>query len=584
VSATTVEVTARSAPSSEARRVGSLSLTARVGLLGVGIFLLALLPRMLNLDLFPTSDEDSWMRRTGGFTFGLVNNQLGRTYQNGHPGVTTMWISLLSQGPDGALRFADRVSGLRFVGQVPGYLDGLAQARVGFAVLGALGVVGAALLTLRLFGPGPAVLTGLALAAEPFLVANQQLVHVDGPLVTFVMLAALLALVRWAAGGGFWLTVLTGIATGLALLSKTPALFLVGFVPLVAVGTALRDSLGARASSPTGKRNEPIGDARSAAGKPRASWMAALPVGIVGALGQSIPGLVTWAVVAVLTFFACWPALWVRGPVDVFSRIIAFTKETGGQPDEVGSFFFGQVGTDPGPLYYPVSTLFRLSPFTTIGLVLAAMLVWRLSPKSRLRAGWMLVFVLGFGLMMTLGPKKFDRYLLPVFPILVILASLGWWLLVSRIGKPLVRAAISAFLVVLLAFPLVSVYPYPLAYYNPLLGGGAAAQRSVMVGNGEGMDQAARWLTAQPDAANLRVSAHSWDILTGLIPTDGEPLREGVPDDADYIVTYGRRIQMHRWGPSLEKYLAAHPPVYTVWINGIEYVHIHPGPHRGRPS
>src|SRR5207253_1500066 len=59
--------------------------TARVGLIGVGIFLLALLPRLLNLGLFPTSDEDSWMRRTGGFTFGLVNNQLGRTYQNGHP-------------------------------------------------------------------------------------------------------------------------------------------------------------------------------------------------------------------------------------------------------------------------------------------------------------------------------------------------------------------------------------------------------------------------------------------------------------------------------------------------------------------
>ena len=55
-------------------------------------FLLALFPRMLNLGLFPTSDEDSWMRRTGGFTFGLVNGQLGRTYQNGHPGVTTMWI------------------------------------------------------------------------------------------------------------------------------------------------------------------------------------------------------------------------------------------------------------------------------------------------------------------------------------------------------------------------------------------------------------------------------------------------------------------------------------------------------------
>ena len=185
--------------------------------------------------------------------------------------------------------------------------------------------------------------------------------------------------------------------------------------------------------------------------------------------------------------------------------------------------------------------------------------------------------------MMTLGAKKFDRYLLPAVPALVVLASLGWWLLLERVRQPIGAARpgrsgwrCSARL------PLVSTYPYPLSYYNPLLGGGAAAQRTVMIGNGEGLDQAARWLAAQPNAAELRVAAHSWDILAGLVPADGEPLRDGIPDDADYIVTYGRRIQMHRWGPSLERYLAANPPVYTVWINGIEYVHIHPGPHRGQ--
>src|SRR5687768_8619500 len=172
----------------------------RFTLLALAIFVLALVPRLLARDLFPTSDEDSWMRRTGGFTFGLVNGQLGRTYQNGHPGVTTMWIGLLSQGPDGALRFADRVHGLRYVAQVPGYLDALAQARIGFAVLGALTAAGSALLVHRLFGGGPAVLAGVALAAEPFLVANQQLVHVDGPLVAFTTLAVLAALARFAAG------------------------------------------------------------------------------------------------------------------------------------------------------------------------------------------------------------------------------------------------------------------------------------------------------------------------------------------------------------------------------------------------
>ena len=37
---------------------------------------------------------------------------------------------------------------------------------------------------------------------------------------------------------------------------------------------------------------------------------------------------------------------------------------------------------------------------------------------------------------------------------------------------------------------------------------------------------------------------------------------------------------MSDW-PGLDRFLAANPPVYTVWINGIDYVEIHPGPHRG---
>lgn len=530
--------------------VRSLPTAARLLILGACIFVLALAPRMVALDLFPTSDEDSWMRRTGGFTFGLVNGQFGRTYQNGHPGVTTMWIGLLAQGTDGALRFADRVHGLRFVGQVPGYMDGLAQARVGFAVLGALGAAASALLVFRLFGAGPAVMTGLALAAEPFLVANQQLVHVDGPLMTFTVLAALAALVRFTAGGGLGFLLLAGVSTGLGLLSKTPALFLLGYVPLVAVGSAALTFPLSRA---------------------RFTVSALLPV---------VLDLLLWGAVALVTFVALWPALWVLGPGEVLARIVDFTRETGGQPDEVGSFFLGQVGADPGPLYYLVSTLFRLSPFATVGLALAAALVWK-SP-ARARAGWLLVFALGFSLMMTLGPKKFDRYLLPAFPVLVILASLGWWQLAARVSRPAARIGLGAALAVLLVMPLASVYPYALSYYNPLLGGGAVAQRSVMIGNGEGLDQAAAWLNTQPDAAQLRVAAHSWDILAGLVVVDGEPLRDGVPDDADYIVTYGRRIQMHRWGPSLERYLAANPPAYVVRINGIEYVQIHPGPKRGQ--
>ena len=95
-----------------------------------------------------------------------------------------------------------------------------------------------------------------------------------------------------------------------------------------------------------------------------------------------------------------------------------------------------------------------------------------------------------------------------------------------------------------------------------------------MVGNGEGLDLAADWLNAQPGAGDLWVAAHSFDILQGMYVGSGEPLRDRAPSQADYILLYGRRIQMRHWGASLESYLAQRQPVLTISINGIEYVEI----------
>src|SRR5437762_3561569 len=73
-------------------------------------FALALVVRLLAHNVIITADEDNWMKRSGGFTFGLLNGQFGRTYQNGHPGVTTMWVAMLTLGPNRMVQYADRVT------------------------------------------------------------------------------------------------------------------------------------------------------------------------------------------------------------------------------------------------------------------------------------------------------------------------------------------------------------------------------------------------------------------------------------------------------------------------------------------
>jgi hypothetical protein len=502
----------------------------------LAVFVLAVAPRLLARDQFITSDEDQWMSRSGGFAYALTTGELRRTYQNGHPGVTTMWLGVLSMGVERAFEFADRVHRQRLVATVPGFWDALIQARIGPAVATALSAALIGLLAARIWGGAVGFLAGAISALDPWAIGLQQLLHTDGLLTGFMGIAALSAIVYWWHGDGRHYVLLGGVAAGLALLSKTPALFLGPYVLAVAVIAW------------------------------RARWMAGR---------EAFLGLIVFGVSALVTFVALWPAIWLA-PVEMLGRMLDFLRDTGGEVDEVGSFFFGQALGDPGPLYYPVALAFRLSPAIMLGL-LGLVFGWR-SVSYRSALGLVALFIAGFAVMMIISPKKFDRYLLPIEPMLAVLAAVG----TMAAGRALLkwRAALvsSAVVIGLQILAIVSVYPYYLAYYNPIIGGGPAAARAVMVGNGEGLDLAAEWLNARPGAADLWVAGHSFDIMQGMYVGSGEPLRDRAPSQADYVLLYGRRIQMRHWGPSLEAYLGQLQPVHTVTINGIEYVQIYPGP------
>jgi hypothetical protein len=542
------------------------------------IFLVAIVARLSAHDVVITADEDNWMRRAGGFTYGLLNGQFGRTYQNGHPGVTTMWVAMLTLGPDRMIQYADRVHNQRLVGRVPGFWDALVDARPGFALVTAALVTLIAGLSWRLFGPLAGTLTGLLVGLEPFYLAISQLVHMDAILSGCMVASVLAALVGWTRGGGRVWLVGSGMLAGLALLSKVPAVYLLAFVP--ALGVVLTLPARERRSLPPSGRPDAGGQADCT---PRFLQRAALV--------RLTVDLLIWAVAVVVTFVGLWPTIWVHGPIEILSRVADFTRETGGQPHEQGTFFWGSQTADPGPLFYPVAMAFRLAPITLVGLVLGAACWRRLAPVERRPALALIAYSLGFLLLMTLGAKKFDRYVLPIFPALGVLAALGIaaayrWLrdaMTATAGTaPSTmfpwQGTAAALVVVLAVWPAATTYPYFLSYYNPLLGGGPAAQRTVMVGNGEGLDQVAAWLNDRPGAADQWVVSQSFDILQALIVGSGEPMRDRVPSDADYIVLYRFQIQVGHNPRVLDEYLNRHVPEHVVWINGIEYARIYRGP------
>jgi hypothetical protein len=593
------------------------------------IFLLSLGMRLLAHDLVITADEDNWMRRAGGFTYGLLNGQLGRTYQNGHPGVTTMWVAMLTLGPQRMVQYADRVHNQRLVGRVDGFWDALVDARPGFALVTAALVTLIAGLAWRLFGGLVGGLTGLIVGLEPFLLGISQLVHMDAILSGCMVASVLAALVAWTRGGGRGWLVGSGILAGLGILSKVPAVYLLAFVPGLGVGVWLlrrapsglpwplqganigfHERWGPSATRPPHVADIPLiptaprppgGPPRSGEGGQDAGAMNRAPTGYVGARFIAPVGgvrallldLLVWGAATVGAFVAGWPAIWVLGPVEVLGRVAEFTKETGGQPHEQGTFFWGMPTADPGPLYYPVSLAFRLAPLTVLGLVLLALCWRRLRSEDRLPTLSLVGYALGFLLMMTLGAKKLDRYVLPLFPALGVLAALGLacayrWLRERRLDSSGVgpvtalrwRAVAVALVIVIAVWPAAASYPYFLAYYSPLFGGGPVAQRTVMVGNGEGLDQVATWLNAQPGAADLWVVSHSFDILQALIVGSGESLRDRVPSNADYVVLYRFQIQIGHSPRVLDEYLNRRTPEHVVWINGVEYARIYKGPHR----
>lgn len=539
----------------------------------VAVFAISFGVRLAELDRTVTADEGYWMQRSIRFGAALARFDPASTLRAGHPGVTVMWTGLLGMGAEQASGyFGSRYAAYEILQRAPDYLDLLSSARRAVALVVAVLIAASVLLAWRLLGGGPAVVGGAILTLDPYLIGMTRLLHVDAllaPLMTVSALAGLVALATAEPSARRWpYLLLSCVAGGLALLTKAPSVFLLGFVGLVAlagVGAALRRD--------------------GAAGALRAGWPYLL--WLAGAAG-----------VAVLLF----PALWVD-PLDQLATLAAFVKAVGLQPHD-GNFFLGRpVLDDPGPLYYLVALPLRVSPLAALGLAL--LVLPALPAERRGAARWLIAYVALFVGLMTLGAKKFDRYALPAQMVVDLLAGVGLWRLAllahgrwsgggarsarSQAGLAgAVVALVAGAQVVLLA----RVWPYPIAYYNPLAGGPARAQQLIMVGWGEGLEQVAAYLNDLPDAASLFVVTnynhvvrpHFVGTTAAMAPYLLAEARRGLPPP-DYLVLYVNAVQRRQISPEVARAEQAGAPVFVAYVNGLPYAWVYRLPRTGpRPD
>jgi hypothetical protein len=196
-----------------------------------------------------------------------------------------------------------------------------------------------------------------------------------------------------------------------------------------------------------------------------------------------------------------------------------------------------------------------------------------------------------YDLAISLSSQKYDRYLLPAWLALLMLAGWGWaglleWLVgrIERRGDRYRQVAAGVVLsLILLACQgagAAQAYPYYYSYYNPLLGGLNRAAQVLMVGWGEGLDQAGLDLDALPNAARLRVMSWYADGCFSYFfrgRTVGMDTNTTLADvkQMDYVVVYYQQLQRQEPSKEILDYLADLSPVKVIRVGELDMVQIY---------
>ena len=502
-----------------------------------------------------------------------------------HPGVITMWLAALRT----------------FFTEPYISVQGLALARwfIGIALLIGIGV--AAVLLYRLFGRWVAVIGATFLSFSPLFLAQSRRVHTDALAATFVLLTVLSLLLYCQMLQKRRYLVGSGIAYGLACLAKSNSLILLLWLPICFVLFRTQ----------------------------KETWRQFFLRGFGAGL--------CFLSCTLLTVFALWPLFWnptflifgmcllavtlftyrelqkeahhrltlylvsvvvvggvsgymVRTVWEVFDGV-AWAITT---PHNVEHFFLGQVLYDPGWLYYPLVLCTETTPLTLPLVFAGCLFLWRKRYQEeyarQFRIALALVaVVLLLTLCLSLTSKKFSRYLLPAFPMLEILAAVGFFEFLkwgysyidSRFGTETNSQKLIFSIVTLLCLfliqilPVLRLHPYYGTYYNLCFKLTDIKKiTTVGEGGGAGYDLAAKYLNEKPNAQALRVQTFPPSAQFFLPYFVGQMswVDAGEAVILDYEVVHLRESQAG-WVPQTGTLNGELEHVIT--LNGIDYVWIY---------
>ena len=397
------------------------------------ILVLFITSRLPNLghDLFNT-DVWKWKARIYDFGSGVFGLDFIKTIQKYHPGITLMWIGSIGvkihnfyyetilkiSPPDNDVRV---IFGLHFIQKL------CIVVVIGLVLVSVYRVLN------KLFGKKYAFLATALVSLEPFYVALTRVVHLEG-LMTSFMLASYV----WFY---YFLTdttqrkrlYISGIFTGLAILTKTSSLFLLPFMGLMAF-----------------------------------LWYWIPSKSFKSSLKSSFSIYGKWILAAIITFIVVWPAMWTNPLLAIgtlYKGIFTVGVEGGHE-----QFYFLKYTLDPGPLYYFVVFGLRSSVTVVAGLIGYLFVSKKLSVEKKKFAFYTFLFAILYLVFLTIPSKKLDRYIIPSMTGLIFIAAFFYEYVFTQVRSRF-RVVGIALLGLIVIFPLVTVHPDYFSYYNPLFGG-----------------------------------------------------------------------------------------------------------------
>ena len=494
-----------------------------------------------------------------------------------HPGVTTMWIAGLRQ-------FLAGESGTDPLKEIR-----LARGLIGAVIFG--GLVAAFFLLYRLFSFLPATFAWAFLAVNPFFLAQSRRVHTDALATIFILLTVLLFLYSYVSAQQRRYLILSGVAFGLACLSKSYSLIVLLWLPVCLLlfrepthtwqqffsHAFLSILLFLNCSLLTVFSLWPI--FWNPAGMLFGMCLLAITVFLPRALLEDRHAHLFLGIAAFVCF-VCAGYL-VKEVFLVFDKV-AWAVTTA---HEVEHFFLGKIIADPGWLFYLLTLSMKSTPFLLPLAIVSVIFLWRQRQHPHMKQHFKIAIAIGtvvilFTMCLSFTSKKFARYLLPAFSMLDVLAGMGllyavkWMdaLFKKQYFRKVAQVACVVLVILLTAVPIFALHPYYGAYYN-LCWKVTDITKIITVGDASGLDLAAKYFEEKDDVRQLRVAVSPLSIEFFQYYFVGfayNAQKKYLP--ADYEVVYIRDSQIGRVPQTGTRNGKLE---HTIILNGIDHVWIY---------